>query len=336
MGRRNPDSGVFCEGGMMKTISLLAVVLLLSAGTASVAVAQIPTIIAHNTWTAGAPMPTAVMNSAVGVVNGRIYVVGGTNAYGTITAGTQIYNPTTNTWSTGVSLPTPISGGSGAGVNHVLYVMGGNVDGVYSSAVWAFDLKTQTWSSKAAIPIALQDAGVAVENGIIYIVGGNSTENLRSQAVYSYNPATDTWTQEAPLLVGRSEPSVGRVGNKLIGFTIVAADGYASGGDTEGYDATTNTWTTLKADPDPGGSGWRSFACTGGIGVKLYVAGGYYGGSLNESFNWAKNTWKTLASMPQAAMATGSAVYGGRLYCLGGTIAYWEIGALNNVQIYQP
>jgi len=317
----------------MKTRSLLVVVLLLSFGTALVAVAQTPAV-AHNTWTAGAPMPTAVWNSAVGVLKGQIYVVGGNNANGAIIADTQIYNPATNTWSIGASLPTPLSGGSGAVVKNVLYVMGGNSGSGYSNALWAFNLKTKTWSPKAAIPIALQDAGAAVENNIIYLVGGNSTENLRSNAVYSYNPATDTWTEEAPLLVGRSEPCVGRVGNKLIGFTIVAADGYASGGDTEGYDATTNTWTTLKADPSP--NGWRSWACTGGIGTKLYVAGGYYGGSLNESFNLPKNTWKKLASMPQAAMATGSAVYGGRLYCLGGTVAYWENGALNNVQIYQP
>ena len=259
----------------MKTISLL-VGLLLSVGTAAIVVAQTPAVV-HNAWTAGAPMPSAAWDTAVGKLKGQIYVVGGNDANGTIITNTQIYNPATNTWSTGVPLPTPVAGGVGAErVNNVLYVMGGTVDGTtYSSAVWAFDLKTKTWSSKAGMPIALQDAGVAVENGMIYVVaGGNSTENLRSNAVYSYNPPTDTWTEEAPLLVGRSEPSVGLVGNKLIGFTIVVADGYASGGDTESYDPATNTWTTLKPDPVPGGSGWRSFACTGGIGSKLYIAGG--------------------------------------------------------------
>jgi N-acetylneuraminic acid mutarotase len=320
---------------MMKTTSLL-VALLLSVGTASLAVAQTPAVV-HNTWTAGAAMPTAVWNPAVGVLNGEIYVVGGANADGTTIADTQIYHPARDTWSIGVPLPTPLSGASGAVVKNVLYVLGGANDGTpFSSAVWAFDLKTRTWSAKAAMPTARRDAGVAVEDEIIYVVGGNSASNLRATTVESYSPATDTWTEEAPLLVGRSEPSVGRVGNNLVGFTIVAADGYASGGDTEGYDATTNTWTTLKADPDPGGSGWRSWACTGGIGTKLYVAGGYYGGSLNEAFNLHKNTWETLAPMPQAAMATGSAVYQGRLYCLGGTVAYWENGALSNVQIYQP
>jgi N-acetylneuraminic acid mutarotase len=229
-------------------------------------------------------------------------------------------------------MPTSLAGACGAVVNGVLYVMGGANSGTpFSNAVWAFNLRKQSWSQKAPLPTGVRNAGVAVENKIIYIVAGNSAENLRETTVQSYNPATDTWTQEAPLLIGRSEPSVARIGTM-----IVAADGYASGGDTEGYDPTTNSWTTLKPDPDPGGSGWRSFACTGGFGPKLYIAGGYYGWDLNESFNLPMNTWKTLAPMPQPAMGTGSAVYKWRLYCLGGTVAYWVNGALNNVQIYQP
>src|SRR5215831_1210631 len=98
----------------MKTISLLAVIALLSAGMASVAVAQI----VHNTWTAGAPMPTAVWNPAAAVLNGQIYVVGGINNDNTIISDTQIYNPSTDSWSAGVALPTPTEGAVGAVVNN--------------------------------------------------------------------------------------------------------------------------------------------------------------------------------------------------------------------------
>ena len=54
----------------MKTSSLLVMVLLLSFGAASVAVAQTPAV-AHNRWTSGAPMPTAVWGPAVGVFKGE-------------------------------------------------------------------------------------------------------------------------------------------------------------------------------------------------------------------------------------------------------------------------
>jgi len=316
----------------MKTTSLLAVVVLLAASE-SLTVAQVK----HNNWIAGAPEPTPVWDPAAAVLNGQVYVVGGNNNDRTIIADTQIYNPSTNSWSAGVALPTPTAGAVAAVVNNTLYVIGGCCP--YTDAVWAFDPATQTWSSKAAMPLALNDAGVAVENGIIYVVGGNSNNNLRETTVESYNPATDAWTYAAPLWVGRSEPSVGLVGNKSIGYSIVAADGFAAWGDTEGYNANTNTWTTLKADPY---SPSRSWACTGGIGVKLYVVGGLndWNGAcdrVNKSFNLAKNAWGAHARMPQPAMATASAVYGGKLYCIGGTTDYTRPGTnVNNVQIYYP
>jgi hypothetical protein len=321
----------------MKTKSLLVLMLAWLMGTVSMAVAQAPAI-AHNTWSSGAPLPTAVFSPATAMLKGKIYVIGGTNADGTVIADTQIYDPATDTWSAGVPLPTPLVGGAGAVVNGVLYVMGG-ISGQtqdYTDAVWAFSLKTGTWSAKAAMPTALNDAGVAVVNNIIYLVGGNASGDLRTTTVESYNPATDTWTKESPLLLGRSEPSVGRLGNKLVGFKILAAGGTIPTGwtkDTESYDVFTKTWISLTPDPKA-----RAATCTGAVGLRLYRAGGLGGDwgrpiSLTERFSLSKNNWKTLASIPQPVALPGSAVYKGRLYCLGGM---YDWIPLSNVQIYQP
>ncbi|MGA7684442.1 MAG: hypothetical protein WCA58_05460 [Terriglobales bacterium] len=64
-------------------ISFLLTVLLLASGGASTLQAQTdsgvkaePAVI-HNTWTSGAPMPTAVSFQMMGVVKGTIHVVGG-------------------------------------------------------------------------------------------------------------------------------------------------------------------------------------------------------------------------------------------------------------------
>jgi N-acetylneuraminic acid mutarotase len=270
-------------------------------------------------------MPVALASQAVGVLEGQIYVVGGGIPYGTPLANTQIYDPATNTWSAGAPIPVATANGASAAVvNNILYVFGGE-----SNAVWAYNPKKDSWSSKAPMPTGRGCTGAAVENHIVYVVGGCDLEDPydRLTTVESYDPATDTWTEEAPLLVGKSQPSVARFGNKLVGFTIVAADGFTASGDTgdnEGYDATTNSWTSLAPDPMP-----RNGTCTG-ITDKVFVAGG--NGTATESFNLSKNTWKTLAPMPVPTQFPGSAVYKGQLYCFGG---YWG-GALNNVQIYQP
>ena len=321
----------------MKTISLL-VAALLALGAVSAAVAQTPAV-ENNTWTSGAPMPTPVWGPAgAGVIEGEIYVVGGVSSAGTPIADTQIYNPATNTWRTGVPLPTTLQGGSGAVVKSILYILGGNENSEVcntesiTSAVWAYDPKTNAWSSQSPLPIATCDAGIAVENDIIYVIGGVDANDNRLATVQSYNPADDTWADEAPLLNGKSEPSVGRVGT-----TIVAADGFTASGwstDNEGYDASTNAWTSLTPDTKA-----RNWACAGGIGAKLYAAGGQRQGdvalSLTESFTVAKNTWNKLAPMPHPAMASAAAVHRGRLYCFGGTSTYKGM-PLDNVQIHTP
>ena len=320
----------------MKTTLRLMLVTLLSVGVASFAQEQAPAV-NHNTWTSGAPIPTGVAPpGGTAVLKNEIYMVGGCAASGII-ADTQIYNPVTDSWSAGVPLPSSLCDGVAAVVKNILYVIGGSsTPGTCSNAVFAFNPKTKTWTSKSSMPTARCSTGVAVESNIIYVIGGNGNSgNNRLTTVESYNPATDTWAEEAPLLVGKSEPTVG-----LVGKTIVAADGYTTSGDTgdnEGYSAATNSWTSLKSDPTS-----RNTACGGGIGAMMYIAGGYPGGNpgtpaitLNESFKPTKRTWTTLAAEPQAAMFPGSAVYKGKLYCIGGSASFAGT-PLNNVQIYQP
>ena len=174
-----------------------------------------------------------------------------------------------------------------------------------------------------------------MENNIIYVIGGTDGHN-RFNTVEAYDPETDTWTEEAPLIVGKSEPSVG-----LVGTTIVAADGFSASGDTgdnEGYNASTNSWRSLTADPTG-----RNEACTGSISGRLYIAGGSNGGvtnntSVNESFNLSTNKWATLAAIAHPVAGAGSAASRGLLYCFGGgdsTISF-QGKVFNFVQIYRP
>lgn len=176
----------------------------------------------------------------------------------------------------------------------------------------------------------------AVVDKIIYVMGGWANGDFLA-TVESYNPATDTWTEEAPMLGNKQSPAAA-----LLKTTIVAADG-ATGyavitGDTEGYDAATNAWTELTADPTA-----RVGTCFGPVGAKLYDVGGFLnnggGGAeatMNEVFTLSTNKWKTtLAPIPQGVMWPAPAVYKGKLYCIGGW-ADFEGTPINNVQIYQP
>src|ERR1700733_1818789 len=322
----------------MKIAFRFALMSLFLTGMISVVEAQIPAV-THNTWTSGAPMAIAVNWPAVGVISGKIYVVSGYTGGAPAITNNQVYNPTTNTWSPAAPIPAATAQAATAVVKNVLYLFGGTSTGglpVFDT-VWAYSPKTNTWTAKATMPTARCSAVAVVVNNIVYVIGGYNGGRLNT--VEAYDPATNTWTEEAELILGKSEVSAGVFGTAKTGYTIVAADGFSGSdtGDTEAYDVATNTWTSLKSDPNP-----RNGSCFGEIAQKLYVSDGNATGNnpiaVMEAFNLKKNVWTSLAAMANTVTDPGSAVYKGKLYCIGG--GNWAVPPNNTVfdyvQIYQP
>ncbi len=87
---------------------------------------------AADTWTKKADMPTARWNAASGVVNGKIYVVGGIVAQGgedrqnlqTV----EVYDPETDTWAQEVDMPTARGCLSASLIDGKLYAVGGRLE----------------------------------------------------------------------------------------------------------------------------------------------------------------------------------------------------------------
>lgn len=184
------------------------------------------------------------------------------------------------------------------------------------------------------MPTATYSMTATVDKDTIYVFGGLAND-VWLTSVESYNPATDTWTEEAPMLVARGWAAVG-----VLGATIVAATGNPGApgytGDNEGYNVKKNTWKELAPDPTPRDSG-----CFSAIKGQLYLGGGEAGGdgiTLLESYSLKTNSWTTLASMPEGVVTPVSAVVGGRLYCIGGANigTPFQNTVFNYVQVYQP
>lgn len=343
---RELSKGLLVIAGLSGLLFLAGIILLPGLGTyadevqAQSEVEGAQPEVSHNTWTSGAALPTAVTLGAAAVLQNEIYVVGGNDAAGNspsgVVADVQIYNPATNSWSAGVPYPTTIEAASAAVVKNVLYVFGGSPDAVNpTNAVWAYNPKAKSWSPMANMPTARWASEAVVEKttNIIYVIGGdvNGSGNGNIATVESYNPATNTWTEDAPMLVAKGQSAAG-----LIGTTIVVADGFINGGgntgDTEAYDAATNKWTGLAANP----VGGRGAACWGSIGPKLYDVGGANQPTTTESFQLSKNKWTTgLGPIPQSIFFPASAVFKGRLFCFGGW-PNWLGTPQNTVQVYQP
>jgi N-acetylneuraminic acid mutarotase len=95
---------------------------------------------ATRSWdTTRAPMPTARREPAAAVLDGRLYVMGGTIAAGGVTAAVEVYDPCTNTWSAASSLPAPRSSAVAGVVGRTIHLLGGRAAD-YNTTLTAHDV----------------------------------------------------------------------------------------------------------------------------------------------------------------------------------------------------
>jgi len=154
-------------------------------------------------WTQLSPMPTRRQGPAAATgLDGRIYVMGGTNtSYQTI-AVTEVFDPATSTWTTVSPMNTPRTGfAAAAGPDGLIYVFGGYSGDAYLATAEAYDPSSDTWTSISSMnEYRYGVAGVTGPDGRIYAIGGYE----HGLSVEAYDPGSGLWTYVASMSIGRA------------------------------------------------------------------------------------------------------------------------------------
>jgi len=160
---------------------------------------------ATDTWTRKADMPTARGWHSASVLDGRIYVIGGSSAApsgGTAILTVEVYDPATDSWIQKGNIPERMGACFTSAVDGKIYAFGGywGLDKVRE-----YDPVTDTWIQKADMPTRRCGHSTSVVDGNIYAVGGHpgSSPYPGLAAVEIYDPATDTWTAAPDMPTGR-------------------------------------------------------------------------------------------------------------------------------------
>jgi N-acetylneuraminic acid mutarotase len=130
-----------------------------------------------NQWRTLAAMPTPRNHTAAGVVNGKIYVIGGRIGAAFVAASSNLnnveaYDPATDTWSGPLTkMPTARSGLCAGVHDGRIYIAGGE--------------------------------------------GQNATEQSTYRAFEAYDPATNSWAQLPPMALARHGVAGGVIGNRF-------------------------------------------------------------------------------------------------------------------------
>lgn len=160
-----------------------------------------------NTWTEKKPMPQARRRgaSALGVIDGKIYIAGGLRRGAVVDF--DAYDPKTETWETKANLPTPLDHLAGGVIQGKFYVAGGR-NGTITSIhplSYQYDPATNKWSEIAKMPTPRGGVAYAVHKGKLYVFGGEGNPAQGTQGVYReaevYDPTTNKWTSLEPMKV---------------------------------------------------------------------------------------------------------------------------------------
>ncbi len=200
----------------------------------------------------------------------------------------------------------------------------------------AQDFKTIAWGTAAGQPIATHEVHGEVVNGKLYIFGGYDVAKqpkwTPTKKAFVYDPIANTWTALADLPHtpnGQGFGGITHVGLTNDGTNIYFAGGYTSNTDGTGqlfgtkqvwrYNVATNTYTKLPDLPQALAAGQLRYLngkihYMGGANLSRADVGVHYALDLN---NLAAG-WKSLAPLLNPSNHGGSAVYGGKIYFVGG------------------
>jgi N-acetylneuraminic acid mutarotase len=136
-----------------------------------------------NTWRERSSMPTPRNHTTAGVVNGKIYVLGGRVGAAFINLASDIsvveeYDPATDKWGTPrARMPTARSAVGSGVYNGRIYVAGGEFQDPHMMATFraveAFDPPTNTWTIMPSMPVSRHGLAAGVIGNRLILVGGD-------------------------------------------------------------------------------------------------------------------------------------------------------------------
>jgi N-acetylneuraminic acid mutarotase len=255
------------------------------------------------TWSTKASLPKNRQRAAGGVINDRLYVVGGDGGGGTAEATLYQYDPGANTWTTKAPKPLAVTRLAAVVLDGKLHAMGG-YDGTYQSRHEAYDPSTDTWASLAALPAGRYGHVAGVVNGKIYVTGGVTADS--STDTLEYSPGASSWTKKA------APPSTGVTGAAGIGGLLYVLSGTA----LSAFDPAANTWTAKTSCPTDHTDG--AVAVVNGL---LYAIGGYTSAgaiAAVDVYDPSTDTWTARDPMPTGRGRLVNEALGTVLYAVGG------------------
>jgi len=185
--------------------------------------ARLSTVFAYSggAWTRLPPMPEERAAGGVAVVNGRIYVVGGTSSsiiasQGDLAKTMLVYDIAGRRWSTIARGPPPREHLAVTALGGRIYALGGRTAGFDTNLALAeaYNPRTHKWRRLPPLPGKRGGTGAAGVGRRVVSVGGEAPGGT-IRAVYAFNVLRGRWSRLPNLPTPRHGLGVAAVGHRV-------------------------------------------------------------------------------------------------------------------------
>ena len=238
----------------------------------------------------------------VGVLDGKVYAVGGSDGSLRLSS-VECFDTATKFWSFVAPMSTCRSGVGVGVLGGAMYAAGGYDGRACLNTVERFDLDKNLWTPVAQMSTRRSFPGVAVFEGKLYIFGGNDGTSFLN-VVECYDPHINRWST----LTSLNKPRAG-IGVTVLGQQIFVAGGNDGTSRLDSFDfldVRTGKWQSAAHMMSS-----RDGVCLCTLGNNLVAVGGINGPSYlksSEIYDPVNNTWELVASMETCRAAAGVAV----------------------------
>jgi hypothetical protein len=226
-------------------------------------------------------LPDVVSDGSLAIIDGYIYIFGGSGSDAIYMA--SVGDP--GTWTnTGAALPTTLANSSLAIVDGNIYLFGGNVvssNGSHhpTNAIFTAPVSNPLlWTTVGSLPIAVHSASLGMANGYLFLAGGNTGTAATDQVLMSATSNPVSWFVAGTLPVA------------TYGSTIIQADGYwyLLGGESSPTNPSDNVLYSYVSNPSVWMTyGTMPYATSYGAFFSMGQDGYYIGSAANDGYDAA-------------------------------------------------
>lgn len=281
-------------------------------------------------WRKGAPSPFARVESPSIVIEGKLYLFGGSTDTLDSSNEVDVYDPAADSWTRRKNMPTQVTHLNPAMDGGIIWFAGGfkgKHPGPVIDEVWKYDIAADTWTAGPPLPEPRGGGGLAVVGRQLHYFGGYKADRQTDAGDHWSLPldGEKAWQREADLPDPRGHVSCAVLDGKI----------YALGGD-HGHDKTqidvdschrfdpgTKQWTEIASLPD-GRSHFESSTIV--HQGRILIVGGRCNhsqpprnvvGDLLE-YDPKADVWRVVGALPGAVLAPAAGIISGRVVVTGG------------------